>query len=486
MRGQRVTVRKPKNHRPERHPTSEPGLWIRGHGVTPRVSEDPITFSWDGRRIEAREGEPVAVALWRAGVRVQTRSIKFHRPRGPQCMTGDCPGCMVRVDGVPNLRGCRTPAEDGMEVESQVGVPSAKRDLLSIVDRVFPHFDHERSFVRPAPVRTVYEAIARRLAGFGTEPTGTQPVAEGRRLGTDVLVVGAGPAGLAAANAAAEGGRDVLLAHEDEPGGSLLHTPHDVVAPSGEPASGPRLAQRLQAQRPDDVDARRGTIVGIYEDTIALAETTAEGLRVHQVDADAVVLATGATEGPALVDGNDVPGVLGARAARILLNRYEVPPGDPVAVIDPGRQGVRFAEEATQAGLTVHTLEDVEAIEGDPEVTGVRTQAGTVEARAAVVDPGLTPAPELGRQAGVPYTYEAALGGRVPLAGPDGSTPVPGIHVAGSCAGVHVPEAALLQGRWAGLAAAGRTPDAEPKRLLEAPGTRDDESEALENVWRRR
>lgn len=446
------------------------------------MTEDRITISWDGETIEARAGEPVACALYRAGVRIQTRSIKYHRARGPQCFTGDCPGCMVRVDGVPNVRGCRVPATDGLEVESQVGRPSAQTDVFAIVDRVFGHFDHERQFVRPRLVREVYQAIARRMAGFGTAPTGDVDAAEGTHPETEVLVVGGGPAGLAAAHAAADAGAQVLHVDEAGFGGSLLHTPRDVDGGPHGTAPGPKLAERLAL---DDVERREGTVIGRWEDATAFVERTDAGVAVHTVDADSLVLAVGATERAALVDGSDRPGVMGARAARILLNRWGVPPGDPVAVLDPGREGTAFAREARQAGLTVQEIDEALAIEGSPDVTGVRTPDGHVDAAAVALDPGLTPAPELGRQAGVPYTYEDALGGRVPLHDPDGATPIPGVLVAGSCAGLHTPEAALRQGQLAGRRAAGQAPTVDIKRLLEAAGLSAAERTAIERVWRR-
>lgn len=455
-------------------------------GVDDGVTEDEITITWDGRRIPARPREPIAVALWRAGERVQTRSIKFHRPRGPMCMTGDCPGCLVRVDGVPNMRGCRVPAREGLEVESQTGIPSAKRDLLGIVDRVVDRFDHERAFVRPGPVRAVYQAVARQLAGFGDPPTGEVDVLEGQELAPEVLVAGGGPAGLAAAHAAGEYGADVLLVDEAGFGGSLRHTLREVDGGSLGQAPGPELAERMLEGLPGPVGRRSGTVLGRYEDGTVVLERSQEGLAVHRLRPERTVLAVGATEGPARIPGNDIPGVLAARGARILLNRWGVEPGDPVALIDPGREGEAFAREARQAGLAVRRVEDAQAIEGDPTVGAVRTLEGKVPAEAAVVDPGLTPAPELGRQAEVPYRYEAALGGRVPLHRPDGATPVRDVLVAGSCAGLHVPEAALLQGRWAGEQAAGGSPEVDPKRLLQAPNLRPEEQDALETLWRRR
>lgn len=447
------------------------------------MSEDTVTFTWEGDTLEARPGEPVAVALWRAGHVTQTRSLKYHRPRGPMCLTGDCPGCMVRVDGVPNVRGCTTPAKQGMEVESQTGWPSAKRDVFGIVDRVFKRFDHERMFVRPGIVNRVYEAMARRLAGFGSQPTGEVDVTEGRQLTPDVLVAGGGPAGLAAATAIAQRGREPLLVDERLDGGSLSFHHEPVATSTHEASDGPTLADGLLAELPDEASLE-GAVAGIYEEgPMAVLAHTDEGLAVHDVRPRATVLAVGAYEGTYRIEGNDVPGVLGARAARILLGRWETPPGDPVAVLDPGRQGRCFEELAEAEDVETVRVDEPRRVEGKRRVEAVIGAEGRHSVDAAVVDPGLAPDPELGRQAGVPYTWEHALGGRVPLHRPDGSTPVPDVYIAGSAAGLHTVPAALEQGRAAGLAAAGEEAD-QPAKSIRANGElTDEETEAIRSVW---
>jgi sarcosine oxidase subunit alpha len=447
------------------------------------LTEDPITFTWEGEEITARPGEPIAAALWRAGHVTQTRSLKYHRPRGPMCMTGDCPGCLVRVDGVPNVRGCTTPAEDGLEVESQTGWPSAKHDVFGVVDRLFERFDHERSFVRPQPVNHVYETIARRMAGFGTQPTGDVAVTEGRELSCDVLVAGGGPAGLAAARQAHEAGADVLLVDERLDGGSLSYH-HEPISTDGHEAdSGPELADELLDALPDAALVE-GAVVGLYEEEPAavLAEDP-EGLAVHTVDAKATVIAVGGYEGPSIVQGNDVPGVLGARAARILLGRWDVEPGDPVAVVAPGRQGEAFADLAHERGLQVVRVEDPEWIEGDRRVEAVVADKQRHDVQAAVVDPGVCPSAELGRQAGVPYTWADELGGRVPLHRPEGTTPAPDTYVAGTCAGLHTLQGSLVQGRAAGRRAADEVPDSPGEAIEAHGGLEPAELEALRSVW---
>jgi NAD(P)H-nitrite reductase large subunit len=190
----------------------------------------------------------------------------------------------------------------------------------------------------------------------------------------------------------------------------------------------------------------------------------------------------GGYEGPSIIEGNDTPGVLGARAARILLGRWDVHPGDPVAVLDPQREGRAFARLAEDRGLDVVRVDEPEWIEGDKRVEAVVGDRRRHEVEAAVVDPGLSPSAELGRQAGVPYTWRDELGGRVPLHRPEGTTPAPDVYVAGTCAGVHPVEAALAQGRAAGRGAAGE-PTQGPRKAIEAAGLDSDELEALRSVW---
>lgn len=445
------------------------------------MSDETITIDWDGDPIPARPGDPIAVTLYRAGIKTQTRSIKYHRARGPQCFTGDCPGCMVRVDGIPNVRGCRTTSEEGMRVESQIGRPNAKHDVLSIVDRLFDRFDHERRFVRPRLVREAYQAIARRLAGFGTEPTDTITTAQGDHHEPDLFIAGGGPAGLAAAHAARQEGTRLLIADEDGFGGQLRHTPRTLDAGPHGQREGPRLAQALAPEQDERID---GTVIGIWDGTAAVLEERSDGWAITTLEPDRMVLANGASENPTLIPGNDRPGVLGARAARILLNRYETPPGDLVVLLEPQREGRAFQRNAETYGLTVRVVDGATRITGDPTVTGLDTTQGHVEANAVVTDAGLTPAPELGRQAGIPYTYEETLGGRVPLHRPDGSTPIPDVYIAGSAAGQHTPEAAIRFGHAAGITAVGGQPDKKPEKQLGEMGLNGSEETALRRVWR--
>src|SRR5512138_2106086 len=101
------------------------------------------TILLDGERVPARAGEPVTAALLAAGRMVVSRSAKYHRPRGPFCLAGSCGTCLVRADGLPSRRACRTPCRDGLAIETQNAVPDARHDLLGAIDPLTPRgLDH--------------------------------------------------------------------------------------------------------------------------------------------------------------------------------------------------------------------------------------------------------------------------------------------------------------------------------------------------------
>src|SRR4029078_6892362 len=171
----------------------------------------------DGRRVEIHDGDTVAAAAFRAGVRTFTRSLKAHRRRGLYCGTGDCANCLVTVDGLPGERACVTPARDGMRVERETGWPSAERDALAINDRLHRVKTvgfYYKVFARPRWLWPVAERVIRRATGTGTLPReGPTRRTPTRFVRVGPLVIGGGVAGLAAAATAAADG-SVLLADD--------------------------------------------------------------------------------------------------------------------------------------------------------------------------------------------------------------------------------------------------------------------------------
>ena len=111
------------------------------------------TFDFEGRSLPFRAGDTVASALYRAGVRTFTRSFKYHRRRGLYCLTGDCPNCLVRVDGEPCVAACRESLESGMRVARESGWTSVEHDLLAVNERLRPFLPAGFYSKTPAPPR---------------------------------------------------------------------------------------------------------------------------------------------------------------------------------------------------------------------------------------------------------------------------------------------------------------------------------------------
>src|SRR5438552_6850768 len=178
----------------------------------------------DGDAIEAQLEDSVAAALLRAGVTTFTRSIKYHRPRGPFCFAGSCGQCLMRIDGVPSLPACRVQAAEGMRCVRQNGPLGVENDLFRAADFLFPEgLDHHHLMVRSRLLGRVALEVARRLAGLGELPDSVQASQPGALREEQVVVVGGGPAGMSAAIAAAHrGARVLLLERDDRLGGAAV------------------------------------------------------------------------------------------------------------------------------------------------------------------------------------------------------------------------------------------------------------------------
>src|SRR5207248_1431945 len=196
-----------------------PALRVLGPPLT-----GPLSFTLDGERLHGVGGDTVASALLREGVTTFTRSIKYHRPRGPFCFGGSCGQCLLRIDGVPSLLACRVPLEEGMRCERQNGPLGMEADVLRASDFLFPkHLDHHHLLTGSRLAGRVALEIARRLAGLGRLPDETCPPERGTVAHAGVVVIGGGPAGIAAARAAASEGAQVLLVERGRRlGGSAL------------------------------------------------------------------------------------------------------------------------------------------------------------------------------------------------------------------------------------------------------------------------
>ncbi len=302
-------------------------------------------LDFEGRSVPIRDGDTVASALYRDGVRSFNRSLKVHRRRGPYCMTGDCPNCLVNVDGIPAVRSCCTPARDGMKVARETGRPSTDLDLLAINDHLhalMPVGFYYKAFIKPRWLWRYAEKLIRRATGLGALPVGCAPAAKpARHLHPDALVVGGGIAGLAAARAAAAGGDSVVLCDEHAIGEKL--------------AAGPtrERIEALAAEVRADERVRvfeRAVAVGVYEGGLVPIAAPDELLQVHP---GRIVVATGAVETHAVFEGSDLPGVFLARGAARLAGVHGVAPGARAVVLATTREGLDHLATLRNAGVEI-------------------------------------------------------------------------------------------------------------------------------------
>lgn len=428
----------------------------------PRLPGFPTdtTIRLDGVAHRARKGEPLAAALLASGVAILGRSPKYHRPRGAFCLAGSCAGCLLRVDGLPSRPACLTPCRDGLEAETQNAVPSARHDLLGAVDLATPRgLDHHRLGTSSALASRAAVAIARRLAGMGRLPglaaLPPGPVAPAEEQ-LDALVVGAGPAGLAAAEALADAGRRVLVAEQAPVAGGRLRARLEA---AGQPdlAWAASVAARVAAAGGEL--ALGAEVVGLWRDggaPLALVHAAGRPARLRLVRARRIVLCAGAHPVPPAVPGGDRPGVLAARGIGTLLAEHGVVPGERVAVLGDDMEAERLAAALQAAGAAVERVPSLDAgrIAGRVRVRGL-VLAGRGRLACDTVAAGGPPAAaiELGRVLGAPVRFDAPSSALALAVDPSGETGVQGLLAAGEVAGAADAARAAEAGRRAGEAA---------------------------------
>ena len=351
----------------------------------------PLRFTFDGKTYRGFAGDSLASGLLANGVHLVGRSFKYHRPRGILAAGSEEPNALVTVSrdaarGTPNLRATQVELYDGLTAISQNRWPSLRLDLGRVNDVLSPFFPagfYYKTFMWPKKAwKSLYEPIIRRAAGLGEAPTLPDPDRYAQRYAhCDVLVVGSGPAGIAAALAAAQSGARVLLCDEQpEFGGSLLGD--NAATIDGEPALAwvERSLATLRAN-PRVTLLHRTTAFGYFpHNLIGLNERLTEHLqqpavgqpreRLWQVRAAAVVIAAGAIERPLVFPGNDRPGILLAGAGQTYLNRYGVRVGSRAVIVTAADGAYQTALDLHAAGVTIAAIADVR-----PTATGALPEA---------------------------------------------------------------------------------------------------------------
>jgi methylglutamate dehydrogenase subunit C len=369
-----------------------------------------LSFLFDGRRYSGLSGDTLASALLGSGVKLVARSFKYHRPRGILTAGSEEPNALVELRGgarrEANTRATVAELFDGLEARSQNRWPSLAFDVGAINSLLSPIFVagfYYKTFMWPAALwEKLYEPMIRRAAGLGSASMAADPDQyEKAHAFCDVLIIGAGPAGLAAALAAGRAGARVVLCDEDFIlGGRLNGERHEIDGMSGK-----EWARAVEAELRSLPEVRmlpRTTVFGAYDGglsgarTFGALERVSDHLpvppiheprqRLWKIVAKRTVLAAGAIERPIVFGGNDRPGVMLASAVRTYVNRFGVALGRRVAVFTSGDDGWKTAFDLADAGVAVEAVVDARR-EMDPALLSGAKRLGTrVFAGANVVD----------------------------------------------------------------------------------------------------
>ncbi len=366
----------------------------------------PVSFTFDGKAYAGLAGDTLATALIANGVHLMGRSFKYHRPRGAISLGSDEPNALVSVDAgrgrvTPNLRATQVELYEGLTARSQNAWPSLEWDAMALNGLFSPLFAsgfYYKTFMQPRGAwEKLYEPVIRRAAGLGlapTEPDADRYAFEIRHC--EVAVVGAGPAGLAAALSAARAGvRVVLFDEQAELGGSLLGDVDTTI--DGKSASdwlAHALAELAASARVTLLP--RTQVFGYYAqnflaaeqrltDHLAAPDPRLARERLWQVRARQVVLATGAHERPLVFPDNDRPGIMLAESARLLATRFGVRPGRRIVVATSHDGAYRAALDLAAAGCEIAAIVDSRAEANGPLPEAARKAGLRVETQAAIL-----------------------------------------------------------------------------------------------------
>lgn len=357
-----------------------------------------IEFYFNGRLYTGYKGDTLASALLANGVKLVGRSFKYHRPRGIMTAGTEEPNALVQLERgantIPNVPATRIPLYDGLDASSVNCWPSPQFDVMAInglFHRILPAGFYYKTFMWPASAWKFYEHFIRRAAGLGHSPKEPDTdTYDKMNAHADVVIIGAGPAGLSAALSAGRTGARVILVDENtELGGQLLNEREEI---DGAPALDWVAEAEAELVQMADVTILKHTMAtGLYDHNfLSLVENRSDVIssdqngktrqRFWRVRAKQIVLATGAIERPLIYADNDRPGCMLAGALRTYVNRYGVAPGSRHAIFTNNDDAYRTALDLKAAGADVACVIDIRKDPAGELVTR------TIEAGIEVID----------------------------------------------------------------------------------------------------
>jgi len=465
---------------------TKPASTATSHRLDPQPGEvidrsSTLNFSWNGAAHVAHPGDTIVSALAAAGVRVFSRSFKYHRPRGLLTASFHDPGCTLQVDDEPNVRAAHRLVEAGMDVSSQNTWPSLRFDVKAanqMVGRFLAPGFYYKTFIKPQRLWPTYQKVLARFAHAGmTSPDTVEGYYDKRYAHPDVLVAGGGPAGLGAALAAAEAGARVLLVDEEHQlGGHLRWGGASDLGTLGD------LLERVS--RSENIEVLTNSVVlGRYDDNwLGVVQRGLPGVpeRLIKARAKVLVVAAGLIERPYVFAGNDLPGVMLSTAVRRLINLYAVRPGQRAVVLSANAAGDAAAEDLRRVGVDVAAVVDPRRGQNIVRASGRRgglsavelTDGTTIEADLLVTAVGWTSMTALLNMAGNRPIYRPEAARFVP----DPSTMPDDVLATGGLVGDGTLEELLAHGHGVGGEAARRAAVVRRARIAATPTSRQSRS----------
>ncbi|MEQ9487778.1 MAG: sarcosine oxidase subunit alpha family protein [Alphaproteobacteria bacterium] len=446
--------------------------------------DKPLRFTFNGKSYTGFAGDTLAAALLANGVDLIGRSFKYHRPRGVFSAGTEEPNALVTVgksiEARPNLRATEVYLTNGMTARSQNCWPSVEHDIgaaTGLISRVIGAGFYYKTFMWPAKAWKTYEYFIRHAAGLGSPPEGHDDAGyDHRNAHCDILVIGGGPAGLAAATAAAQSGARVMLCDDRaKPGGTLawLNASIDGIA-AADWATG--IADRLDKQK-NLTRLQDTTAFAVGDGNHVLLEQRLgwKDRRLWKVRPKRIVLAGGAIERPIVFPGNDRPGVMMASAVRRYLHEFGVRPGKRAAIVTNNDSGYDAIADLKNAGIgvacvidirdrcdetvtakagsvPVHIAATVTGTQGRKRLSGIDVETSTgkhhYDFDIICVAGGWTPGLQLYSQRQGKLRFDETIGAHLPV---DPASPMAVVGAAAGTFGLHE---CLQEGWQAGNAAA--------------------------------
>jgi len=419
-----------------------------------------VRFQFEGKRIEGYENESIAAALFASGVKVFGKSKRFSHPMGWFCGIGKCSSCLIRVNGIPNVRTCITPVTEGMRVELQ-----CRKGVLPDEPNIKVKKKEER-------VR--------------------------------VLIIGSGPAGLETGITSTKLGLDTLIIDENPiPGGQLIKQTHKFFGSKKEYAGlrGFEIAKTMleELRKCGGRYLTETSAIGYYgkneKHKFLAVQKREEDYQLLEIKADNIVVTSGASENYLPFPRNYLPGVYGAGGVQTLMNVYGVKPGNKALIVGAGNVGLIIGYQLLQAGVEVkalieamphvggylvhasklarlgvpillrHTIKEVKGeeyvdgatiIEVDENKQPIEGTEQELDVDLILIAVGLSASTRILSQAGCEKMFVQELGGWIPIHNENMETTIDGIYVAGDVSGIAEASTAMLEGRIAGAAIAER------------------------------